>query len=283
VSYGRIEEAADLPPSGPLNARAREKADLDFKRFADPTRCWEHCKDIAAFANALGGVLLIGAAEHGGQLAYPGVRGQTADDVKTIYEGAAGLCSPAAVVDVVPIPQQAGAPVVAINVDPSVDAVVAAPARDHDRHGRERKHDIAWVFPRRVASQTEYLQPEVLPMYMNREVRRAVVLLSRIPTNKRRGLTVFYHAQRHIQNQHWDGVVQVGNMDLDLDEVRVDRNVAKFCAVIDNHGVQIRIPLLDILDVWEVGDSRWAVKVAGRLHRVQGAPTPRLAYDPMPR
>ena len=31
MTYGRIETIADLPPAGPLNDRAREKADLDFK------------------------------------------------------------------------------------------------------------------------------------------------------------------------------------------------------------------------------------------------------------
>src|SRR5438876_521586 len=102
MTYGRIESVADLPPSGLLSARSREKLDLDFKRFADERKMWEHAKDVAAFANAFGGVLLVGADNETDPalLAYPGVRGQSVADVARIYEDGARLCSPAQVVDV---------------------------------------------------------------------------------------------------------------------------------------------------------------------------------------
>lgn len=75
MTYGRITEPTQLPPDGPFSVRAREKHDIDFKRFADDAQPWEHAKDIAAFANALGGVIVVGAdAETEAVLAYPGLR-----------------------------------------------------------------------------------------------------------------------------------------------------------------------------------------------------------------
>src|SRR5690242_16146701 len=106
MTYARIENIADLPPEGPLSERAREKSDLDFKQYTDPAKMWEHSKDIAAFANALGGVLLIGADDASGQLLYRGIAGQTVKDIQAIYEGAAQRCSPSPIVDVVPIPEK---------------------------------------------------------------------------------------------------------------------------------------------------------------------------------
>jgi len=118
MTYLRIETVADLPPEGPLNDRAREKADLDFKTFADPAKSWEHAKDVAAFSNAIGGVLLIGAHDKTGHLAYPGIVRQSVKDIQGIYEAAAQLCSPSPIVDVIPIPARN---VVAVNVEPYLD------------------------------------------------------------------------------------------------------------------------------------------------------------------
>jgi predicted HTH transcriptional regulator len=68
MTYSRIGTANDLPPAGPLNNRSREKSDLDFKTFVEQAKSWENAKDVAAFANALGGVLLIGADDSTGLL-----------------------------------------------------------------------------------------------------------------------------------------------------------------------------------------------------------------------
>lgn len=54
-SYARIETAEQLPGPGTQTALLRERSDLDFKSFVEPKNMVEHAKDIAAFANALGG------------------------------------------------------------------------------------------------------------------------------------------------------------------------------------------------------------------------------------
>lgn len=54
MTYRRIETVADLPSEGPLNDRAREKSDLDFKVFADKPKMWEHAKDTVPQPNPSG-------------------------------------------------------------------------------------------------------------------------------------------------------------------------------------------------------------------------------------
>jgi len=268
MTYARIESAADLPPAGPLNARAREKADLDFKTFADPAKSWEHAKDIAAFSNALGGVLLVGADDSTGQLTYPGIAGQTVKDIQAIYEGAAQLCSPSPVVDVIPIPERN---VVTVNVEPYLDQLVAAPAKSRDRAGKEIKHDAAWVFPIRRASQTEFIKPENLAMYMNREVRRAVLLLAKIPSEKKKGVRVSHHVKVFRGDpSDRSGPFEVETLELTLGSVSVERN---FVALVDHvgHGTVLtcHVPLTDIIDVWQSENEQWNVLVRGALTETQ--------------
>jgi len=278
MTYNRIEIAAHLPPTGQLNERARERSDLDFKTFADPAKVWEHAKDIAAFANALGGVLLLGADDSSGMLHYPGLNGQDAKDVQAVYEAAAKLCSPSPVVDVIPIPEIR---VVAVNVDPFMDQVVAAPAKTRDRSGKEHLHDTAWVFPIRVASQTDFIKPENLAMYMNRDVRRAVLLLSKILEASRKNVRVHCHSWASSTSE----AVRMHEFELSVGEVSVDRN---FLELVKDNGassLQCRIPLLDVEDVWESKPGSWEVRVSGRVNVTSGdaSTAPSLYYHPMPR
>ena len=260
MTYQRIEDPRDLPPPGPPDARAREKADLDFKGFADRRHCSEHAKDIAAFANALGGVLLIGADDNSGRLLYPGVRlrpdgsGQSVADVKAIYEAAAKMCSPTPVVDVVAMDQAPGVTVVAVNVDPYVDQAVAAPTTGGTP---------GWVFPIRRASLTEPLTPETLAMHMNREIRRAVIMLSNISSEARCNVTVHYHLR--ARNPATNAAeLSVEPIPLRLEDVCVDRNRVRFVGLGSNNP-QVNVPLLDVLDVWESRDGNWDVLVAGEI------------------
>lgn len=279
MTYLRIETAADLPPVGPLNDRAREKVDLDFKTFADPVKSWEHAKDIAAFSNALGGVLLVGADDSTGQLTYPGVAGQTVKDIQAIYEGAAQLCSPSPVVDVIPIPESG---VVAVNVEPYLDQLVAAPAGSRDRTGKEIKHDAAWVFPIRQASQTEFIKPENLGMYMNREVRRAVLLLAKIPQGARQHVVVHFHVNKTSMTE----ALGVAEMTLSIGNVSPDANFVELVHRDGSFFRRCRVPLTDVQDVWEFKHERWSIRLAGRLGTVpKSAPTDsaRLTYSLLPR
>lgn len=282
MTYARIETVADLPPEGPLNDRAREKSDLDFKTFADPAKSWEHAKDIAAFANALGGVLLVGADDSTGQLVYPGIAGQTVNEIKAIYEGAAQLCSPSPVVDVIPIPLGPTKNVVAVSVEPYLDQLVGAPAKIKDDAGSPGIQKDAWVFPIRRASQTRWIKPENFAMYMNKDVRRAVLLLAKIPAEARQQVVVHFHVNKTSMTE----ALGMAEMTLSIGDVSPDANFVELVHRDGSFFRRCRVPLTDVQDVWEFKHERWSIRLAGRLGTVpKSAPTDpaRLTYTLLPR
>lgn len=271
MTYQRIEEASSLPPAGPLDSRAREKQDLDFKTFADKGAMWEHAKDIAAFANAVGGVLLVGADNQSSPrvLKYPGVRGQTVAEVMDIYQRAGTMCSPAQNVDTVPLKGPGDVDLVAVNVDPYVDQIVASPSGHRS---------IGWRFPIRRASQTDDIRPEDLSMFMNPKVRRAYLMLAEIPGNKRSQVNFCFPRI----NSPTTGVKTLVTWTLRLENIPKGRN---FLVVAQDGATPCHIPLADVLDVWEESNESWTVKVSGTLDPSSvpvGPSTPRaLIYRPI--
>ncbi|HKY38630.1 MAG TPA: ATP-binding protein [Polyangiaceae bacterium] len=188
MAYVPLSELHALPPEGPLSNEARERQDLDFKSVADVATPWEHAKDVAAFANSLGGTILVGASNTD-RVTLHGLRAQTAREVMDIYENAAMQCSPTVPVDPVPITLPSGSVVVAVNVAPYPDALVAAPAAVKSKPAdggkpKQERVENSWRFPVRRASQTHYLKPEELPLYMNPQARRAYIRLAAIPPHR---------------------------------------------------------------------------------------------------
>src|SRR5262245_57289339 len=66
ASFKVFEQASDLPGAG----TSREEFSLDAKVTYDPAKKFEMGKDVAAFANASGGALLIGAYEDSAKLIH---------------------------------------------------------------------------------------------------------------------------------------------------------------------------------------------------------------------
>jgi hypothetical protein len=89
-------------------------------------------------------------------------------------------CQPKPFVQPIRRPLREGLHLLAMNVWPSLSGAVVGvrvdAIKDVEGYG-----DAAWVFPVRVVTGTDFLQPEQLPMFMSPEVRRAVILLGRIP------------------------------------------------------------------------------------------------------
>jgi hypothetical protein len=257
VTYGRIETTADLPVEGAVDLRSRERRDLDFKKFADPAQMCEHAKDEAAFANALGGVLVIGADIESDptKLAYPGIRGQTAADVIKLYEQAATMCSPVLSVDVLTVKAPSGLDLVIINVDPFAGQVVGCPAPSNGKKGTVAD---AWKFPMRRGSHTIFIAPEDLPMYMSQHVRRAYLLLASIPAPQRSQVRVLsrffrdnlYRADRNPQEEL-----------LDLEVHGPDRNFI----TLRRGNRSGRIPLSYVVEVWAENENTYAIAVDGRV------------------
>ncbi len=140
----------------------------------------EMAKDVAAFANASGGVILVGGCEVRGTLSlYKAVPRAEVPRIKDTYEMAVrDHCSPVPIVDVVPIPLTDGSgSVVAVNVLPFPGAVVGV------LWGKGGVPTFS--FPLRVASQTKWLRPEQIPMLTIPDLRRKIILLDAIPADER--------------------------------------------------------------------------------------------------
>lgn len=120
-----------------------EGATIDFKAVLDPK--WPGfrlARQVAAFANAIGGTLLIGAVEEPGTDRLGTYRPLSHDDAvaveKRYGDAVKDLCSPKPLIDINAI-QKDGGVVVAVNVWPFPGQAVGVRARveqtaPHDRH-----------------------------------------------------------------------------------------------------------------------------------------------------
>ena len=254
TTYRRIETWNDVPRAGPLDANVRESHRLDLKETVAPDKTAEHAKDMATFANTFGGVILIGAAVDKGIVTYPGVSREHATKLAEIYEQTAkDMCSPSPVVDAIMVPIPDGSDVLlAVNVDPVIDGPVGA---------RAAKSQDAWVFPVREASHTKYLRPNELPMYMNPQLRRSILLLDQIRFGA--DVLLWHYPERRREDQ-FVGPVQLESLNSTIGEVYLNKNAVTFA--VPRNGPPIRVPLTDIECVWEDSRNRWNLRLAGHVH-----------------
>jgi hypothetical protein len=241
-----ITTPADLPPKG----TGRENGTFDFKGKSevDPDDQRELAKDVAAFANALGGVLLVGAEEDKkthtlGQ--YNPMKLAAAETLKVAYELAvAQRCHPQPVFDVVRI--EVGPPlvghVVAVNVYPIPLGPVGV-RWDTDKKGP------SFAFPLRTASQTHYMTPTELAMLMVPEIRRVAILLDSIPLDQRADVMLL---ARSVAPDVDPRTVTLEGVDRELTTAFFSRS-----------GEKIRLPLDRIQSVWRRDDRPWCVAVDG--------------------
>jgi hypothetical protein len=139
-------------------------------------------KDVAAFANHLGGTLLLGAVETDEILRkYFGMTPQEAGKaIRSYSDAAADRCWPRPVLDPACYedPSDSAKKIVAINVEPSLELVCVKVKADLEK---EKWGDYAYVFPVRTGNNARYLQPGQLAMFMTPHVRRIAVMASKIP------------------------------------------------------------------------------------------------------
>jgi len=258
-SYYKILAWADLPQVPP--AQARETYELDFKA-AHHNDSDEQAKDIAAFANCLGGVILVGVAERADGFDRTMLPIQEARLAARSYEDAArDLLAPRPNVDAVVLsnPADSTRSIVAVNVDPFPGQLVAARLSRSD----------AWRFPVRVASRhTAYLNPEQAMIYSDPRSRKAAILLANIGPSQCKDVFV----QIMERKETHEGV-----------ECREELYEAQLLGVsIDSNAVELTVkcgldkpfpvvaPLEDVAAVWSA-HGRWHIRVNGTIrHRPIG-------------
>lgn len=181
MSYRPITVAAQLPPTGPVAETLRFDMKMEIAQHVLAVGARDLsalATDVAAFANASGGVLLVGAREEPtGVLAeYVGVDHPTAIRVAEAYQNALRLCSPRPVIDPQPLAAPGGGYVVAVNCD----AYAAPPVGVH-RPEENRAEPKWWTFPTRRGNRTHNMKPEELATVMEPRLRRMALLLERLP------------------------------------------------------------------------------------------------------
>ena len=162
---------------------ACESHELDYKMGVDADAWWELAKDIAAFANYLGGTILVGVQEEPtGTGRVVGMKEPELERLAHAYEMAArDKCSPAAMVTLDRIPTDGGRSfVLAVNVEPYPDQLLGAMFVARNNSGSATTSN-AWRFPVRIGRHTKFLKPEQLSMFMNSDIRRTIIRLESIP------------------------------------------------------------------------------------------------------
>jgi len=244
-----ISVTTDLPPI----SSSRESDVIDFKgRYSGRDRT-EMAKDVAAFANAFGGVILVGAYEDtktGTLTFYKPMPLEEAEQLRSDFEiSIKTLCHPKPVASVVrieiepPLSDEPGH-IVAVNVSPMPLGPVGI-----DCDGNRQK----FRFPMRVGTHTHDLTPTELAMLMVPEIRRIAILLDQIPPNS---AEVKLHFRMPLLNQM-------------ATFRQIDTLLCSASFNVDQGGLPpgfwLGLPLDAIRSVWKNRDSSWGVTIDGGL------------------
>lgn len=228
---------------------------LDFKA-EHTTNTAEHAKDMAAFANVLGGTILVGVAEKADSYERRLLPLADAQQAARDYEDAArDLLAPTPFVDavVVRFPADTTRALVAINVEPFPGQLV----------GAKLPNTQAWRFPIRAAGRhTAFLDPVHMMIHSNPKTRKAAILLGSIPPTERKPMLV------QVMERYEMEIEANGEEVLDGELLEVDpaKNTVSLSAFLRDRSeiVRVLVPLEDVEAVWKsVGG--WSVRLNGAL------------------
>ncbi len=236
----------------PTPGSAVEKNRLDCKaRYDDgDKRRFEMAKDVAAFANANGGRLLIGSVEQGGLLTrHVGLlRAEALKTRRDIEEAVRDWIRPSPVVDFPePVPIDDDNVVLIVDVQPVPGQAVGV------RVGRD--DGASWVFPVRVGTQTVRYSPEQLVLLMDVALRRKVQLLS---AAKASGKSLKVESAVSVTSRN--ASTRVDHVEVE----EIDERSNSMRIVSGDASIWISLDLIS--SVWREGDS-WAMRIERLLSR----------------
>lgn len=184
----------DLPAIG----SERERPDVDAKQNLDENKRGMLANDIAAFANASGGNILVGActSDQGSTFdSYPGLSLDRAETIGRAFEEAArDYCRPAPFVASRLIPIDDGRVVLAVYIGASASGPVGVKMM---APGNEKRGADSWFFPLRVGSQTRCVMPDQFATLEPMGARRAFALLRTIPREEWNAVDVYAKSKSH--------------------------------------------------------------------------------------
>lgn len=265
-----IETWEALPRAS--GSHLQERLWFDLKETYAPGKRAEMAKDVAAFANGEGGVLIVGAKEGPTEPDYSSpLAAAYAAKVEEDFDLAVrDFCRPTPAVHVraIPVPAAHGKVILVVNVEPFIDQPVAA------RH--EADKDM-WRFPIRVGRNTEYILPEQLPLYMNSKARRAKLLLLRALATGGE-VDLFMVPSGGMKHSNIQGAVP-----FKIEAVDTEGGGGLAIREPGQDGQTATIPIDDVEAVWLDHNGKWAVRVAGRLEHftsTDGSLVNHMEYTP---
>lgn len=250
----RIRTWSQLPPAVPANVP--ESWALDFK-VAHKHDASEHAKDIAAFANAMGGVILVGVHEKSDSYVRNLLTLDAANRAARDYEDAArDLLSPRPQVDptVIPYPEDPARALLAVNVEPFPGQLI----------GAKLPTTQAWRFPIRTAARhCAYVDPERAMIYSDPRSRKNAILLLSIPEGERKAVYVQIMDRKELTQL--DSNCEV-SLQPELRSVDVDVNtvVLGIWTTDRSQIVPASAPLEDVQAVWK-SSNLWMIRLGGAL------------------
>ncbi len=264
MAYKPILSSADLPHAGDKT----EDLNFDIKSSQEKATQHERAKDVAAFANAAGGVILLGANENKATNTLTGwnpykQKSDAALEQKNYTEAVKNLCFPLPSFDVQILEQAPGAFVVAVNVWPhSLPPVGVKVPTDSGVCG---KNWDAWAFFIRANNVNKPLTHEEASVLNLPTIRRIVILLDTMPEAARKRVTIYYFKQQHIEGRPASMRITAS-----LTSVQAETNVAVFerpgIPSLTNENLGnglLHLPLSEIESAWPLPDGGWAVLVRG--------------------
>ncbi len=180
--YTPITKASQLPEVG----KGFETDVFDMKAQYDTTLVSEIAKDLAGFANHLGGTILIGAYEDKAVICkYGGVTDKQRAKINTnVAHAARNHCHPPVAYSIELLTHSnSNVEVLAINIEPTLSTPIAI---------SDKNKPHFYAFPLRRGSHTTWIAVENLAMHMEPKIRRMYLLLSRISKNASVNLSVKY-------------------------------------------------------------------------------------------
>ena len=251
--FKHIQAPSDLPPEG----TSYEREHIDFKRRIGGSGTYEQAKDVAAFANRTGGVLLIGVEDEKDRLArYVPLTAEEAKICRSRYiEAVKDRCFPSPKCEVEIIEYAPGF-VVAVNVWPVPGQPVGVKVPVAKATG-DKIADSAFVFPVRVLTGTDYLEPQELAKVMLPELRRVAIALEQIPTKERETLRISWRAASG------EGHSETGGSFRDVD---INTGRAHFAIVFGSRSPAVELPLEAVASVQPIGGhGLWRISLRGQL------------------
>lgn len=270
MPFRPINEPADLPKPG----MRREDLNCDFKSSVDKSTQTELAKDVAAFANASGGTLLIGANEgEGGALRdWVPMTEAAANALKRRFDDAVReQCLPLPVFDPKVIQREPGQFTLAVNVWPFPSLPVHVRVKSTEQ--TEGKAWDAWVVFVRVGTGTKLFTPEQAAMLMIPAVRNAAMLLDSIDSNRRKNIVCYFRMPQMEPES-----AKTRKVSLEFKETRLLQNVAIFFAHDQVGGHQkigigtLHVPLNEVDSVWSLESGDWCLKLKGQIHGIDNKP-----------